>query len=306
MKKLFMTTAVGVALSCLKTQGTALSATFYGPLPQDFGSGPINTFVTTDDVTGNLTSVGFTFNQAVLDLANLPTSSKTEKEVPLPTQAKSTAFDFTKVEWRPQGHIPPGIYTEPHLDFHFYTIPESVADQFDPATVGQSAFIAEGQQPPPPGFYPANYASFPQINPAFNNLIVAGEGNHWADRNAPELQGSPHGFNETFLYGYINGVMSFEEPMLTRQFLLSLQSSPTHTFSQNISQPNLYYETALYPTDFSASFEPIDGQYNVTLGGLTPRVATSVPEPSFSWETLAVASFFAGSLWKRQLKKTKI
>jgi hypothetical protein len=34
-------------------------------------------------------------------------------------------FEFVELDWNPGGHEPPGIYDEPHFDFHFYLVPPS-------------------------------------------------------------------------------------------------------------------------------------------------------------------------------------
>ncbi|WP_013334631.1 PEP-CTERM sorting domain-containing protein [Gloeothece verrucosa] len=268
---------VGAILVTLETGNIAKAAIFLGNSPQKLGNGMINSYVVVDDLTGEPASIGLTFDVGILSgLSDGETDSEDHSHehehidtvmLSLPSQASSTAFEFVAVNWNPDGHPPTGVYNTPHFDFHFYTIPQSIQQQINPAN---PQFPSAAYKVPPPGFVPADYYLIP-------NTAVPGEGSHWANFNAPEWQGVPHGFEQTFLYGYWQGIMAFQEPMVTYEFLINQQNRST--FSEAINLPAFFPKTAFYPTSYSISFDSSTSIYNVSLDHLTWRVATPVPEP---------------------------
>ena len=44
-----------------------------------------------------------------------------------------TPYRFVAVDWNPAGHMPPGIYDEPHFDFHFFSATEAQRDAIAPS-----------------------------------------------------------------------------------------------------------------------------------------------------------------------------
>ena len=58
-------------------------------------------------------------------------------------------YRFMMLDWNPQGHQPPGVYTVPHFDFHFYMVPDqlpvpqdaSIADDHIHATISGNNII---------------------------------------------------------------------------------------------------------------------------------------------------------------------
>src|SRR5678815_5002396 len=95
-------------------------------------------------------------------------------------------YKFVQFDWNPKGHEPDSVYTFPHFDFHFYTVPVEVRNSILPSDP-QYAATAAGA--------PAAAVTIPMM------------GLHWLDVRSPELQkltGNPAGYREftkTFIYG---------------------------------------------------------------------------------------------------------
>lgn len=143
-----------------------------------------------------------------------------------PKALSTTPFNHIAINWEPAGHEPPGIYDVPHFDMHFYKI--SVAERL--AITGVPGLA------PPAGYLPAAYviqaATVPQM------------GTHWIDPSSPELPPTLSPFTYTFIYGSNNGKTIFNEPMITRAFMLS-GASVSKAFPQPLlfTPNNTYYPT---------------------------------------------------------------
>ncbi len=59
-----------------------------------------------------------------------------EHVLALPAAAAATPFKHIVVNWNNHGHPPPGIYSVPHFDFHFYTISNAVRQTITAPTAG--------------------------------------------------------------------------------------------------------------------------------------------------------------------------
>ena len=135
-------------------------------------------------------------------------------------------YQFVELDWNPGGHEPPGIYDQPHFDFHFYTIsPEERAAivPSDPDFQKKADMLpAEAQRPE---FYAM---AAPPGAPAPGVPLM---GVHWVDVRSPELQGmmgKPElykPFTTTFIYGSWAGRFTFVEPMITRAYIMSKKTA---------------------------------------------------------------------------------
>ena len=95
-------------------------------------------------------------------------------------------FDHVVINWNEAGHPPPGIFTVPHFDFHFYKMPLTERLAIPPYPQAMAAF----NNNPLPGYLPPAYVKAP-----------AGEaqmGAHWMDVLSPEFNGQS--FTHTFIY----------------------------------------------------------------------------------------------------------
>lgn len=112
--------------------------------------------------------------------------------LPFPA-AEGTPFTFLGLNWNPEGHPPPNVYTAPHFDVHFHIL--------DPATVDD----IEGPKPAPYGTQdgaipreriPEGYARAPEPS---QRLYIGDMGKHLIDPSAPEFTGEE--FANTLIRG---------------------------------------------------------------------------------------------------------
>lgn len=166
-------------------------------------------------------------------------------QLPLPSGVSVPPWDHVMLNWNPQGHPPPQVYTVPHFDFHFYTIPVdaqmAIAGGPDTETVASQ-------------YVPQDYASQVQSVPAM--------GVHWADTLAAEYHGHP--FDRTFIYGFYKKQMVFVEPMVT---LAYLQSHPSA--SMTVKQPAAYQVSGSYPRNYDVQWDASRQTVRVSLDSLT-------------------------------------
>ena len=155
-------------------------------------------------------------------------------DIPLHQKAKAlTPFDHIGANWSAAGHPPPGIYTVPHFDLHFYMMTMEERLRIPSYPEATAAFDLN----PPEGYLPGGYVKSP-----------AGEakmGAHWMDVTSHEFQGQP--FTHTFVFGSYNGKVNFYEPMVT---LATLQSGAS--IQKAIRQPRHFNpQNTYYPTGYS-------------------------------------------------------
>lgn len=165
---------------------------------------------------------------------SLPMSGKSLKDeypflLAFHPRAVETAFDHAELDWNPNGHPPPGIYTVPHFDFHFYTMSVEEQMAIPPFDVDPSKFLKYPGQ----DYLPPNYISTPPGVPMM--------GMHWVDVTSAELHGEP--FTQTFIYGTYDGKVTFYEPMVALDYLKS-----TNNFTRQIPLPAKVQKPGFYPT----------------------------------------------------------
>jgi hypothetical protein len=172
-----------------------------------------------------------------------------EYVLPMPAKGPRTGYRHVVVDWNPQGHPPPGVYTVPHFDFHFYTVSRAEVAKVafkgpaDPAAVVSNArLVAAGYQ-------------------VVAETVVNKMGVHAIDTTAPEFHGKP--FTATFIYGYYKGRLTFVEPMVTHAFLLGKPN-----FSAEVRTPAEYSHTGYYPTRYAVRYDARQEAYFVELLGL--------------------------------------
>ncbi len=125
-------------------------------------------------------------------------------------------YRFVELGWNPWGHPPEGIYDRPHFDVHFYTISLEERNAIDPDREG---FLERANRIPIDALAPAGYLPhhlLEGVDPAA--VTVPRMGMHWIDPGSPEFNGNR--FTATMLYGSWDGRFVFDEPMVSRAFLL--------------------------------------------------------------------------------------
>jgi len=220
------------------------------------GDGKVWSWVTLD-VAGAPTAIGITLTETAL--TNLPKEPLpglmfTEHILALPAKASATPFTHAVLNWNPHGHIPAGVYTVPHFDFHFYMCPPKVRA----AITGTGDDLAKCSKAPPAGVLPASFIT--QL-PA---TIEPRMGNHWVDSKAPEFNGKP--FTYTWVYGSYDGKVTFYEPMITRDFLLTKPN-----LTADILPLGAFPAPGWYPTKFRIAYDGKAKTYTAALEGFVKR-----------------------------------
>ena len=204
--------------------------TFYGPVVQ-MGNGHIRSWINISRNNNKPLAIGIELTAA--SLYNLPTDplnfAANTFVLKLHQKAKDvTPYNHITVNWEPNGHEPPGIYSVPHFDMHFYKI----------SLAAQMAITGIPTALPPAGYLPASYV--------IQGATVPQMGTHWLDPSSPELPPTLAPFTHTFIYGSNNGNIHFNEPMITRAFILGGTEvnkafpQPIHFSPINTNYPTVY------------------------------------------------------------------
>ena len=200
--------------------------TYFGP-SVPLNPGAARTYVMIE--RGVPTEIGVELNEGALK--GLPTTGEqdghhnmqhmmeTAWDLPLPSQAATTAYKSVYFGWMPFGHKPP--YDRPHFDFHFYVVPTAdrlAIDRADPQYLDKAVTL------PSQEYWPARYLPLNILLPTapIDSLAVPKMGLHWLDLASPELNGAE--FRYTLFYGSWNGRIIFDEPMITKAVLESRES----------------------------------------------------------------------------------
>lgn len=221
--------------------------TFKGP-NVEVGNGTVRSFISISH-TGVPVEIGF--EMTATSFTGLPAGGENSFILPLHQKAKEvTAFDHLELDWNPNGHPPPGIYSLPHFDFHFYKI--TVAEQMAiPPYSVQTASLFDNF--PPAGYMPQGYGPAPGGVPQM--------GKHWLDFTSPEFNGQT--FTKTFIYGSYDGKVIFYEPMVTKAYIETTTSSTTAI------RPPLYFSpvNTYYPTKYNVYTDAATGKHYISLSG---------------------------------------
>ena len=216
------------------------------------GNGTARSYQVT--VNGVPTEIGVELTQGALD--SLPTVGKMggyEYSLPLPAGNK-TQYQVIGLNWNPTGHPPPMVYTVPHFDVHFYMVSQAERNTIDPTA--DTAFATQAANLPTSAYSLPGYVNDPPAN------AVPHMGLHWTDSKAPEFHGQP--FTRTYIIGSWNGQFIFDEPMVTRAYLL------THpTDSVSVATATQRAISGYYPTAYRVSWDAASSVWHVALSGLT-------------------------------------
>ncbi|MFB2938169.1 cupin domain-containing protein [Aerosakkonemataceae cyanobacterium BLCC-F154] len=251
--------------------------------PKPIGDGWIYTWGAFDPA-GNPSSIGVTFTENALDdmfevtdpnnqfprlvpHLNMPDMFAPARvyDIEYPQIVKDkTPFDHMGWYANSEGHAPPSIYDDPHVDVHFFldTIQERER------ITGAPELNAQLYKYPPDGFLNRDYilANDPTTGrPATGDAL---QGSHWVDREAPEFNGQP--FTETFIFGTYDGEVNFWEPMITKEFFAQKTN-----LTKPIKFPDIVAEDGFYPTEYSITYNPNFGEYTVSLDNFVYREVTA-------------------------------
>ncbi len=236
----------------------------YG-VPIRLGDGMARVYVVLDArQEGAPLEIGIALSEKALN--NLSASGPTTYMLPLPTHAPEP-YTFAMLDWNPQGHEPPGVYTVPHFDFHFYTVPEAQVTAILPSAPD---FASEANNVPTGDFVPPYYVVLGPPGSEPVDVAVPQMGVHWSDVRSPELQGmlghpeDYEPFTKTFIYGSWDGEFTFLEPMVTRGYLLGASDEIIE-----IPTPAARPQPGWYPSAYRITYDPQAKEYRIGLTHLT-------------------------------------
>jgi hypothetical protein len=177
--------------------------------------------------------------------------------------SRETHFKWVGLDWNPMGHIPPGIYDLPHFDVHFYMVSREAVRQIRPGSCGDLVDCEDferGIKPVPERYVPPDYVDL--------KAVVPDMGNHLLDVTSPELGDPPARFTHTFIYGAYDGHITFYEPMITTEFLLT-----NPNVCVPIRQPEAWEVAGYYPTEYCMRYLEDEAAYTISLEGFVHRAA---------------------------------
>lgn len=260
--------------------------------PAKVGNGMIRTYVVLDPKhDGRPLEVGVAMSEGALDGLPAPTPMSAEMKghdhgpsnpntflLDLPVQ-NPTPYKFVQFDWNPSGHEPAGVYTLPHFDFHFYTVPVEVRNSIVPSD--PQYFQKAANLPAQNEWYPFHVDAGTLAGGVPQGAVtVPLMGVHWLDVRSPELQqlaGNPGAwqpFTKTFIYGSWNGQFIFDEPMITRAYILAKKTATDPAVIDEIipvSTAQKYSPAGFYPSAYRISWDAQQKEYRVALTQLSWR-----------------------------------
>lgn len=189
-----------------------------------------------------------------------------------------TPYRFVELDWNPSGHEPTVIYGIPHFDFHFYTVSRETRASIVPT---DPRFATEAMNLPAEEFRPPFYLDAATAAGAPAAAVTVPQmGLHWFDVRSPELQaalGNPAGFapfTRTFIKGSWDGRFIFDEPMITRAWLLAKKTSSGEAAPEEIipvPTAGQYTPGGYYPGAYRIAYDPQSREFLVGLTQLEPH-----------------------------------
>ena len=277
--------AASVALLILPATGSAESNIHYGA-PVDAGRGTMRTYLAFDS-TGKPMELGILIDADALQ--GLPTGHSTsgrcfdvngngridasgecegdyEYALTMPAVVADRwdiPVQWVGANWNAHGHVPPGVYDLPHFDFHFYIANEAAVRAIRVGPCGFFMNCEDFERATQP--VPAKY-----VHPAHVSVgaAVAAMGDHLIDTTSPEFAKPPRKFTHTWIFGAYDGRITFLEPMITREFLMTRPN-----ICVPIKQPAAWQISGYYPTRYCMRYHDRARKYTVSLEGLQYRQA---------------------------------
>jgi hypothetical protein len=252
--------------------------------PQKVGNGTVRTYIVTDQKNlGRPLEVGVALSEKALEGLPAPVESADPMAnmhmYTLDLPAKNpTPYKFVQFDWNPKGHEPDSVYTYPHFDFHFYTVPVEVRNSILPS---DPQYLTKAANYPAPEYRAPFYLdAATAAGVRADSATVPMMGLHWLDVRSPELQkltGNPAGwrqFTKTFIYGTWNGQFIFDEPMITRAYILEKKAATDPAVVDEVvpvSTPAKYSPAGFYPSAYRISWDAQQKEYRVAVTQLSWR-----------------------------------
>jgi len=250
--------------------------------PIRLGHGIARTYVLVNSADGEVPlEVGVALSESAMEglpaVRGTPEQSMVMSLLALPVK-NPTPYQFVELDWNPAGHEPLAIYGLPHFDFHFYTVSRQTRSSIvptDPRYAEAAASFPAAEFRPPFYLDAATAAGAPAFA-----VTVPRMGLHWFDVRSPELQaafGNPAGyqpFTRTFIKGTWDGRFIFDEPMITRAWLMTKRLSHHQASAHEIipvPTAEHYAPAGYYPQAYRVAYDPQASEFLVGLTQLAPQ-----------------------------------
>jgi hypothetical protein len=249
---------------------------------QQVGNGTVRTYIVTDQKNGGRPlEVGVALSEQALKGLPAPVESTDPMAnmhmytLELPAR-NPTQYKFVQFDWNPKGHEPDSVYTYAHFDFHFYTVPVEVRNSIMPSDPQYAAKAAN--YPAPEYRAPFYLDAATAANAPAAAVTIPMMGLHWLDVRSPELQkltGNPAGyrpFTKTFIYGTWDGQFIFDEPMITRAYILEKKTATDPSVVDEVvpvPTAQKYSPAGFYPSAYRITWDAQQKEYRIALTQLS-------------------------------------
>ena len=284
------TIIAAVAAAChqpVETTTSSPNVRQYGT-PQRVGNGTVRTYILLDESNaGAPLEVGVAMSESAMEglpapmamsAAAMKAAAHMDMNVyllDLPAQ-NPTPYKFVQFDWNPLGHEPAGVYDLPHFDFHFYTVSKDVRASILPSDPQYAAKAAN--YPAPEYRAPFYLDAATAANAPAEAVTIPMMGLHWLDVRSPELQkltGNPAGyrqFTKTFIYGTWDGQFIFDEPMITRAYILEKKTATDPSVVDEVvpvPTAQKYSPAGFYPSAYRITWDAQQKEYRIALTQLS-------------------------------------
>jgi hypothetical protein len=242
---------------------------------QRIGNGTVRTYVLFDPANRRVPiEVGIALSAKALEGLPEPMEMKNsdamsghfdthERLLALP-DANPTPYQFIQFNWNPGGHEPPGLYDRPHFDFHFWTVPVDVRNSIVPSTPG---FAEKAAAYPGADYRTPFYVDAATAAKAPAAVVTVPQmGVHWLDLRSGEFTG--RGFTKTYIVGSWDGRFVFDEPMITRDYIVAKRAAADPAQRDEIiaiPTPERRAVAGYYPQAYRISFDAETNEYRIAL-----------------------------------------
>jgi hypothetical protein len=241
--------------------------------PVAMGNGQARTYVVVDERSGNPVEVGVALSAQALEGSSSHSPDHgpgthgpySEYLLELPA-GNPTPYRFVEVDWNPHGHG--GPYTAPHFDFHFYRVPVATRngiDLADPDFATKAARLPAAEEIPAPlrvDPRPAQHDAG-RDDGAPDGVALDRHGVARAAALEPAVHAD--------IVGSWNGQVIFDEPMVTRAFILAQRSGPATAGAIALPPARRYAPAGFYPASYGVRCEEAAGEYRIALQELSWR-----------------------------------
>jgi hypothetical protein len=288
MSRLITLLAAGgaVALAAITQLDLPISMAYAAPLTlradgatQRMGNGTVRTYVLYDPANRRVPiEVGVALSARALESLPAPMARSDnqahdghfdthERLLELP-ESNPTPYQFVQFNWNPGGHEPPGIYDQPHFDFHFWTVPVAIRNGIVPS---DPQFAAKAARYPAPEYrteFHVDAATAAKASPAA--VTVPQMGVHWLDTRSGEFNGQL--FTKTFIRGTWDGQFVFDEPMITRAYIAAKRAAADPAVRDEVillPKTQRRQVAGYYPDAYRITYDAEAREYRIALTRLT-------------------------------------